>query len=96
MGGVVLGCSRKEAEEAMRIKPVKSIHPWLLLQLWPPDSWLDFPPYLPLQILYPESGKLKQNKTKQNKTKQNKTKQNPFLAKLLLVMVFCHSHRSPN
>jgi hypothetical protein len=49
MGAVVLGCIMEQTEQAMRIKPVNSIHPWLLLQFLPPGSCLDFPPCHPLQ-----------------------------------------------
>ena len=37
-GLVVLGSIRKQAEQAMRSKPVSSTPPWPLLQLLPPGS----------------------------------------------------------
>jgi hypothetical protein len=37
-GLVVLGSTRKQAEEVMGSKPVSSTPPWPLHQLLPPDS----------------------------------------------------------
>ena len=40
---VVLGCIRKQSEQAMRSKPVGSIPPWPLPQFQFLDSCLEFP-----------------------------------------------------
>ena len=41
-GQVFLDSIRKQAEQAIRSKPVSSIPPWLLIQLLPPDACPDF------------------------------------------------------
>jgi len=44
---MVLGSIRKQAEQAMRNRPVSSTPPWPLLQFLPPDSCLELLPWLP-------------------------------------------------
>jgi hypothetical protein len=51
-GQVILGCIKKQAEQAMRSKQVSSISLWLLLQFLPLVSSPEFLPWLPLMMDY--------------------------------------------
>jgi hypothetical protein len=81
-GLVVLGFIRKQAEQALRNKPVSSTHLWPLYWLQPPGSHTVEVSALAAfddELLYRSMSEI-----------------NPFLSKLLLDMVFYHSNSNCN
>jgi hypothetical protein len=81
-GLVVLGSVRKQAEKAMKSKPLSSTPPWPLHQQLPPGSC---PVWVP--VLNPFTDEQQCG---------NVTWNQPFLLQVALIMVFHHSNRNPN
>lgn len=81
-GKMVQRCLRKQAEQAIRSKPISSILPWSLLQSIPLGPCLQFLPWIPLMM--------------DCSVEKLWAEISPSFLKLLSFMVLCGSHRNPN